>query len=312
MNNFSLLFEITGQCNQNCLYCYHTWKHKKSTFQEQNFKQLKPLLDIIIHHIKPTDIMIIGGEPFLHKDLFKILTYLSNSPIKIAISTNATLLDKKNIKKLLGLGVNYFEVSLDSINENIYSKLTQSKTLNKAKNNLLLLKKLGATINTSIMLTEINKHTILDTIDLAFAYQSDIISINRFVMVGMGGINQHELSISNDELIHYLSLINQKAQELNKIIHFPIPVLNCQISHQNYPFLKFGRCTCGEEKWLIDSSGNLKTCELSDEVLGNVVNTSFSELQQHKKNKTFKENNFSTHCTTCPIYKRCGGGCRFI
>lgn len=92
---------LTNKCNLNCRYCYQDSHPRINTKKELKkddwIKIIKEL-----NKLKVEKINIVGGEPFLSRELFDILDYISriNKNIKIKIFTNGILLNPDKIKKL--------------------------------------------------------------------------------------------------------------------------------------------------------------------------------------------------------------------
>jgi MoaA/NifB/PqqE/SkfB family radical SAM enzyme len=56
---------------------------------------------------------VTGGEPFLRKDLYEILSEIGSRGFDIYLLTNGTLIDKKKAESLSGLGVKGVQVSIE-------------------------------------------------------------------------------------------------------------------------------------------------------------------------------------------------------
>jgi len=71
-NPFSVMFELTYECNFDCIHCYVRGSRKEK--RELNTKEVFSVLD----ELKKMGIFRIGftgGEPLLRKDIFDILDY---------------------------------------------------------------------------------------------------------------------------------------------------------------------------------------------------------------------------------------------
>lgn len=118
---YSVCWNITGKCNENCLFCYRTIE------DELCFDDNKRLVDVFVNeNIKK--ITIAGGEPLLYEYLFDMAKYIKskNSDIFLSITTNGLLLECGSIEKLL----KYFDaitLSIDGDNENIHQELGRGK-----------------------------------------------------------------------------------------------------------------------------------------------------------------------------------------
>ncbi|MBU0707222.1 radical SAM protein [Patescibacteria group bacterium] len=308
-----LIYEVTPRCNYNCLYCYNVWKaDDKYPPGELAIKEIKHLFNKVLVDIHLEWIILSGGEPLLHKNINEIIKFLKEKNQRIGIATNGSLLKIDNVHKLIEDGIGYFEISLNSTNVDNYKRLCRSDSLKKVKNAILLVKKKKIPLTVSFTVTRINLNDIEKVIDLCYAFSVDTIALNRFVPGGEGIENKEELTISKKDLESVLKIANEKSSKHKIPINITIPIEDCEIKHAQYPRLNFGTCGCGESKWVIDPVGNLRTCEQNPEILGNLLEKSFTELSQMKSVKDFRNNNINEKCHDCGYIKNCGGGCRFV
>ena len=101
-----LLF-LTNQCNLRCINCFN--KTNVGGTEEMSFEYVKTIID---HNPLVTKYDIMGGEPLMHSELEKILSYLEKSGKKIGLYTNGILLDKlKNTYKNLRLNFSFHSIT---------------------------------------------------------------------------------------------------------------------------------------------------------------------------------------------------------
>lgn len=151
-----ITIDITNKCNLNCIACWTfspLLKDKKpipSWFKEElSYKKIEELVNEI-SDLGTKEVRITGGgEPFLHKDIFKIIELIKSKGMKLNITTNFSLLNKEKIKKIVKLEVDNLTISLWAGDKKTYSAVHPNQRLEMFDNiekNLLFLKK-------------INKHT---------------------------------------------------------------------------------------------------------------------------------------------------------
>ncbi|MCK5306822.1 MAG: radical SAM protein [Candidatus Omnitrophica bacterium] len=306
------VYEITPRCTSACKYCYNVWKlpgdYPKG---ELSLSEIERLFDKVLSEITPNGITLAGGEPLLYPEILKVVSLLSNKGIKVAVATNGILLKRELVQSLAANGVNYFEISMNSIKRETYNYLSQNSRLDEVKNAILEVKKQRAKLSVSIIITKANLADIEKTIDLCFSFSVDVIALNRFVPGGNGLNYLPQLQIIKAELEKVLSMAEEKAKDYNMPINITIPVEPCIIEHKRYPHLNFGTCVCGREKWVIDPLGNLRTCEQNPEILGSLFDNTFYELSNLEAVNLFQRNNLKIDCDDCSQFRKCGGGCRF-
>lgn len=139
-------FELSNTCNLECTMCTGVL----SSVIRKNREQLPALkspygdkfieeLREFIPHLK--EVRFNGGEPFLINIYYKIwdLIFELNPNLKIVVATNGTILTPK-VKKYLERGNFHINISIDSLNPIIYSKIRVNGNLKTVLNNFLFLK----------------------------------------------------------------------------------------------------------------------------------------------------------------------------
>ena len=91
---FSVAWQITSRCNLRCKHCYYIDKDYSS--KEITKERFKEILDEL-NELGIVEINLTGGEPFIRKDIFEIISYIKQKNIALKISTNATLINYNTI-----------------------------------------------------------------------------------------------------------------------------------------------------------------------------------------------------------------------
>ena len=107
---------ITEYCNFKCPYCRGLKPeiYSNRTSKRLSFVEIKTIIDLWCQDEPLENIRFSGGEPTLHNDIKKIVSYAKEKGIKrIAISTNGS--NKIELyRELIELGCNDFSISLDA------------------------------------------------------------------------------------------------------------------------------------------------------------------------------------------------------
>jgi len=117
-----LRIAITSRCNMSCLYCHHEGEEASPTGQREMSKDdivtvIRAGADLGVKKVKLT-----GGEPLMRPDLESILDSLPEG-IEVSLTTNGTLLSER-AKSLAEAGLDRVNVSLDSLDPEVYSRIT--------------------------------------------------------------------------------------------------------------------------------------------------------------------------------------------
>ena len=111
-----VVWNCIRQCNLRCIHCYASATNEvrplqMSTGDGENF--IRGLSEFGVPVI-----LFSGGEPMLRKDIFHLAGYAREAGIRIAISTNGTLIDDIAAERLKQTGFAEVGISLDGIGAN--------------------------------------------------------------------------------------------------------------------------------------------------------------------------------------------------
>lgn len=77
--------EITQRCNMHCVHCYEGESHSTASEKSLTLEEWKKVIHEVVD-LKPKRIVVIGGEPCLHKDIISILKYIRELDDRISIT----------------------------------------------------------------------------------------------------------------------------------------------------------------------------------------------------------------------------------
>ncbi|MCW8965854.1 MAG: radical SAM protein, partial [Candidatus Pacearchaeota archaeon] len=236
---FKLKIECSSLCNIQCEMCPHNpnvgLKRKKGVLKFENFKK-------IFDEINPAYLNLTGiGEPFLNKDLFKIVRYAKNKKTMVKLDTNATLLTQENIDKILSTKIDIISTSIDGATKDSYEKIRKGANFNTLKVNVKKLiksrnkNKSKTKIHMFFVLQENNLKDLPKFIELAEELGVDYLAGSFVVTLGMNNNEENKLlkikretkeilsetkkllkkskiEVSIDSLLRYLETNNRKHQ----------------------------------------------------------------------------------------------------
>jgi len=169
-----IVVDVTQYCNLACIHCPHSEFVKSKAFSGANLdtELHKKLIDEvatdglgICQYLRYTA----HGEPLLHPKIEEMLEYAcKNSKTKINVTTNGMLLTESKAKKLLDIGVDVFDISIDAFTNETYSKIRINGDLDKTRANVLglinLIKKYHYKTKVVVSFVEqpLNTHEALD------------------------------------------------------------------------------------------------------------------------------------------------------
>lgn len=113
--------ELTNHCNSACIFCPHRLMTRKK--EHMKFETFKKIIDEIKNYPQGLVWTHLFGEPLLHPQLIEFIKYAKNVGVRIGVSTNCMLLDKKMSKKLLDTNLDNIILCLDAYISSTYEKL---------------------------------------------------------------------------------------------------------------------------------------------------------------------------------------------
>ena len=108
-----IYLEISNICNLQCAFCPGTIRKKRALTQEEFsllLPKLQPYSDYLYFHLM--------GEPLCHPKLEQFLTLAGDAGFKVILTTNGTLLRKKQDMLLTAPGLHKINISLHAFEAN--------------------------------------------------------------------------------------------------------------------------------------------------------------------------------------------------
>ena len=133
---FFLMIEPTNICNLECPLCplgSGILKRKKGIMPFEKFKKIIDEMGDFLLNVSLYDF----GEPFINKDVYKMINYAKNKRIFVRISTNGHFFNKEeDRKKLVKSQIDNLIVSLDGASQETFIKYRKKGNFNEVANNL--------------------------------------------------------------------------------------------------------------------------------------------------------------------------------
>lgn len=308
-----LIFEATQRCNLKCRFCYNIWhKHPETVHEDLSPRETREMLAKLLKETKPSFFTISGGEPTLRPDLVDISLQAALSGAQLNIITNGQTLDKKLAKMLVRAGISMFEIQLLSDRPQEQEYLQGCKgSFEKSVRGIEAVLSTKAKAVTALIVTKLNLPRLWETLELARTLGAHGTMLNRFNPGGRGLENLEELSPSPQDVLFMLETAERFAVEKRFPISVSIPIPCCLVDIKHYPHLGFGFCSAGTEECypVVDSIGNLRPCNHTPLVLGNIREKSFWELMDSQTRKDFIDH-IPEICHGCKDLETCRASCR--
>jgi pyrroloquinoline quinone biosynthesis protein E len=269
------------------------------------------IIDRLADELSLESIAISGGEPFLRPDLPQIVAHLWARHIRTVIITNGTLLSRDRIEQTPG-ATNY-ELPLLSYRREVHDRLVREEAFDRVIEGALNLRRQGEQLAVAFIATRLNYADLEKTLQLAVALGAKAMMYNRVNVAAHNFPHHQELLPSLEMLRENLEVLDDFAQRYHFPISCSIPMPPCLVDTSQYKHVQFGFCPLGGDNsyFTVDPLGNLRVCNHSSVILGNVLEESFWDLYQRPYVRDFKTV-MPASCLDCPveIRDRCQGGCK--
>ncbi len=108
-----VIWNLIRRCNLTCKHCYTT----SANIDFPNELSTDTIYEVMddLKDFKVPVLILSGGEPLLHPDIFKISQRAKDMGFYVALSSNGTLITEDNIQQIADIGYQYVGVSLDGI-----------------------------------------------------------------------------------------------------------------------------------------------------------------------------------------------------
>lgn len=137
----SISVEPTNFCNLQCLQCPVGRGELTRQRGNINFDLYKKIIDQSAQYLLNL-FLYFQGEPFLNKELFKMIEYANHKKIVTVTSTNGHFLTYENIEKIISSGLDILIISLDGTTQDIYEKYRVGGNIEKVIEGIKLLNEL--------------------------------------------------------------------------------------------------------------------------------------------------------------------------
>lgn len=319
MKYLSLQWHITEKCNNNCKHCY---MEKESNDLSYNDLLLcyKRLLNfekengVFFNHISIT-----GGNPLMYEKWYEFANLVSSDGKEISILGNPESLDRSNLKKLSGLNLKYYQMSLDGL-EKTHDDIRKKGSFQRT---VLGIKKLNdSNIPIAIMFTlsEKNKDELFPLIDYLDSLNTKIFFAFDFI-VPIGNAKRNDLAQVFDMNAIFSNYLNKKKELFTKrrklvLLEKSSFLKAYKFKNGIYDFNQFDKleydiCSgCGAtwNHFTILNNGNVCVCRRLPIVIGNLLKDPLSNVFfENEIVKDFQTKQNYKKCGRCKYYRFCRG-----
>ena len=135
-----LVLETTRRCNLRCIHCAVSEENNLGNYPWEDmpievFQKLLPLL----RTYKPMVQLSGHGETFLHPNFMEMLEEVARAGCPVSFQTNGTLLNPRNIERIVRAGVHSLVISIDAASPELFDKIRRLARFDKIIENIRLI-----------------------------------------------------------------------------------------------------------------------------------------------------------------------------
>lgn len=291
-----IVIEITGQCRQVCPHC--TGRRTPHVPLSDIQKTLDEAAILGVRTIRIT-----GGEPLLHPDLRKILTYSKAKKFTVILNTAAEDMNP-SLLKAVAMNVDAALISLQGYDEESNTAYTRSRTpfLEKIRNIFLLKAYLPA-----LWLATVITPTFGRTFPKFLPLVKKIAPQNWALFRAISKKDE----IKDMDMAFYrtltLNIMKARRDNIHVTIGNAIPMCitgNLQTGRQAFDG---GNFDDGHVRMVRSNEGFFKPSYFLDTNLGDTIQTAWAHPFLRELDQT---DYLPELCRRCPLLNTCRGGCR--
>jgi radical SAM protein with 4Fe4S-binding SPASM domain len=180
-----VVWNITWRCNLRCKHCYID-AMPKARLRELGTEQMLGIVDQVAEIRSPL-LIVSGGEPLLREDFYSIMKYAAGKGLRLALSTNGTLITEEVAEKLRETGFVYIGVSIDSHEPRWHDEFRGVKgAFNAAIQGLRNAMNAGIPVGLRTVITRFNATHVPQVVELAVRLGVPRIALYHLEPIGRG------------------------------------------------------------------------------------------------------------------------------
>ena len=274
----SLRISITNRCNYDCIYCHH--EGDTNSTGEMSVETISNIVHAA-SNMGVDKVKFSGGEPLMRKDFEDILSSLPKLR-DVSVTTNGSFLKGGRAQDLKDAGLDRVNVSLDSLDPNIYRFITNSapNMLNGVLDGIHNAVDAGLTpvkLN-MVLLKGVNDDEIYDMLDFTRTYNGQVI-LQLIELMDFNDVSQYQIDTNSVEADLTLRADEIRVRTMHRRKKFIIDGAEVELVRpvDNSEFC----ANCNRLR--VTADGKLKPCLLVNDNLVDVADTSVEDMPQMLK-----------------------------
>lgn len=303
---YEAILLISERCNLQCQYCFRGGGHNVRDISTDDW--IKIINDM--GSIKINRCMVSGGEPTLHPGIVSIIDALLKNDIFPYLATNGTLLTPQMVNDLKHVGLKYTQVSLDTVNDELFSHITGANCLEPVMTGIKTLVNAGIATGVKAVITNYNAPDIINLIDFCHHVGVSRVTFDLYSPSYMGGKNTKLFLMQEQHESLVKTILEQREKYKGKMDISP---------YKRIPRWKNAdsiiQCGAFLGSLTINAEGETIVCDQFDDSRlrpGNVLKNSIMDVwnsENMKRVRELKNIEIDATCKSCEYFDKCKTGC---
>ena len=310
-------FEFNSACDHKCGHCYNVWNADEGEAQAGYPQgQLPPdeysaMMIKAVQQSGAKHITITGGEPLLRKDALHLVALAGELVDTVQIITNGSHITPAAAACFKKANVRSVQLTLLSADRDKHDTLKGAVCFDDTVRAALDLRDAGVPVQVCFVAMKENWRDFEGVMELCYVLGVRGIAYNRMSPTGWAIRELDRLLPLVEQVEHNLDTAERLGPKFGIGVSTAMPIPPCLIRIQRYKWVKFGFCSVGTHtpNITIDALGNVRSCNLSANILGNVVEQDWADIHMQPYLHTFKAK-VPEMCKGCAYETSCQGGCK--
>jgi len=326
-----VIWNLLRRCNLTCRHCYATSADKDFP-GELTTGEIETVMDDLHAYGVPA-LILSGGEPLLHPDIFAIARRAKAMGFYVGLSTNGTLIDAERLPAIVETGFDYVGVSLDGLRQTHDRFRRRVGAFDASLAGIRLCRDAGIKVGLRFTLTRDNALDFPDLLRLMEVEGIDKFYLSHLNYAGRGYVNrrddlQHRLTRHAMELLFETCWEDVFAGRRREVVTgnndadgawlllWAARAIPDQVPRLRAMLERWGGNASGVNVANIDNEGRVHPDTMWwDYSLGNVRDRPFSEIWEDRSDPLMaglkaRPRPLQGRCARCAFLDICGGNSR--
>lgn len=312
------ILELTYRCNHQCKFCSCPWDAPSSAYPKGKELAVPEWLTAIdkLYDKGVEAFTLSGGEVLLKEGFKEIIRHIRAKGNERGLNNSIGLISnglKMTEEYLLFFKDMNVHLSMSLPGYTTFEKHTGVDNADGVLHWFKIANDIGLETTVNITVTRLNYDELFQTISLGLINGAHDILLNRFLPGGRGLSYMTELKLTAEQVNGMLDTAEEVLEYANRYGYTGTETPLCVIKDADkYKRISIGyQCGAAKAFFVIDPSGNIRTCNHSPRIVGHIFDTPM--IKDIGYWNLFAQREYlPEECSDCNFKQRCDCGCREV